>query len=65
MYCDYCGYSYIKKECVTCGGVFHVCGCDCASTSCEEHYCVECGEPHLCLDEYGVCEDCNKGENDV
>ena len=62
IYCDYCGYSYVKSKCCLCGKEIETCGCDCLRDVCEEHYCVECGEPYLELNEDGVCEGCEEDD---
>jgi hypothetical protein len=58
IYCNYCGYSYIKLSCSICNATIETCGCDCARDVCEEHFCVECSEPFEELDDNGMCEDC-------
>lgn len=58
IYCDYCGYSYIDHKCRICSKMISTCGCDCARDVCEEHFCVECSEPYIELNEDGWCEDC-------
>lgn len=60
MYCSYCGYSYIEVECDICHMKTQICGCDCGRRTCEEHFCVECQEPFLELNEDGECKSCEE-----
>lgn len=58
-YCSYCGYGWLKHNCLLCGASIRTCGCDCARDVCEEHSCVDCGEPFLELNDDGLCADCD------
>lgn len=58
-YCSYCGYGWLKHICSLCGDSIWTCGCDCARDVCEEHACVDCGEPFLELNNDGLCTDCD------
>ena len=50
MYCDYCGWDYIKIKCRECGREDEVCGCDFARRYCDECHCSICGEdPENCM----------------
>lgn len=56
MYCGYCGWDYVTITCDICNLIISV--CDFARTVCEEHFCVDCGEPYSELNDEGVCHDC-------
>ncbi len=58
-YCSYCGYGWLKHNCLLCGASIRTCGCDCARDVCEEHFCVDCGEPFLELNDDGLCAGCD------
>ncbi len=63
MYCDYCGYDYLKRKCTICGATIEVCGCDAGREVCERHYCASCqeafGEDEN-FNEDRECEECQR-----
>lgn len=65
MYCSYCGWEYTKRICSICRStIILICGCDFARIACEEHFCLECEEPHLELNDEGLCSNCEQEQLD-
>ncbi len=60
MYCNYCGWEYTKRICNICRLTISICGCDFGRTTCKEHFCLECEEPHLELSDDGLCNGCEQ-----